>query len=277
MLHVIDAGILAYRPAWELQLRLHEQVLDGTYPQGALILLEHPPVITVGRRTDAQKNLLASPKMLAARGVELVETDRGGDITFHGPGQLVAYPIIPLNAYNLNLHAYMRLLEQVVIDTLTKFNITAHRDPPPCSATGVWVTPPTASAATADRSDENTPRPTAPSAKIAAIGIKVRRWTTLHGLALNVCTDLAFFDLINPCGLSRPVTSMQRLLGGRMLSMGAVKESLINAFNQRFALSLEGVLKPIHDAYRNSGMTEDQLGELIVKAKKDMHAERRPE
>src|SRR3954466_13171342 len=139
MLHVIDAGMLAYRPAWDLQLQVHEQVLAGTYPEGALILLEHPPVITVGRRTNAERNLLASPKMLAARRVELVETDRGGDITFHGPGQLVAYPILPLNHYNLNLHAYMRLLEQVVIDTLAAFHITAQRDPPPCSATGVWV------------------------------------------------------------------------------------------------------------------------------------------
>ena len=110
--------------------------------------------------------------MLAARGVELVETDRGGDITFHGPGQLVAYPIINLNTYNLNLHAYMRLLEQIIIDTLAQFQISAQRDPSPTPATGVWVQTLT----------QNSELRTQNFAKIAAIGVKLRRWTTLHGL-----------------------------------------------------------------------------------------------
>jgi lipoate-protein ligase B len=222
MIHVVDAGILTYQTAWDMQLQLHEQVLTGIHPRGALMLVEHPPVITIGRRTDAQKNLLASPKMLAARGVEICETDRGGDITFHGPGQLVAYPIMPLNAYNFNLHSYMRFLEEVVIQTLSAFQINALRDPSPKPATGVWV---------------NDPRPAAQRsadglAKICALGIKVRRWVTLHGIALNVSTDLSYFDLINPCGLSRPVTSMQKLLEDASPSMNIVKEHFIAAFGR---------------------------------------------
>src|SRR4051794_10144901 len=113
MLHVEDVGVMAYRPAWERQLVLHEQVLAEAsgFEAGALMLVEHLPVVTIGRRADATRHLLASPKMLELRGIEVVETDRGGDITFHGPGQLVAYPIIPLNRYKFNLHSYMRFLE----------------------------------------------------------------------------------------------------------------------------------------------------------------------
>ena len=204
-LQVIDAGVLAYQPAWDLQLQAHEQVLNGKLPLGAIILLEHPPVVTIGRRPDAQRHLLASPKLLQARGVEVAETDRGGDVTFHGPGQLVAYPVIPLNSYRFNLHSYMRFLEEVVIGTLAGFAVEALRDPSPTPATGVWVREPVSGA-------------DGRLAKICALGIKVRRWVSFHGLALNVSTDLSYFDLINPCGLSRPVTSMQRVLGGRALT-----------------------------------------------------------
>jgi lipoate-protein ligase B len=224
MLHIVDSGVMAYRPAWDLQLKLHEQVLGGEFGAGALMLVEHLPVVTIGRRADAQNNLLASPKMLAARGVEVVETDRGGDITFHGPGQLVAYPIVPLNTYNFNLHSYMRFLEEAVIRTVGEFGVEAVRDPSPKPATGVWVRDPGAKSADG-------------LAKICALGIKVRRWVTLHGIALNVSTDLSFFQLINPCGLSRPVTSMQRLLGERTPGMGEVKGA--------FVRSVEGLLAEI--------------------------------
>lgn len=209
---------MPYRPAWDLQLKLHEQVLTGEHAAGALMLVEHPPVITVGRRADAQNNLLASPKMLAARGVEVVETDRGGDITFHGPGQLVAYPIIPLNSYNFNLHSYMRFLEESVIQTLASFNVQAIRDPSPKPATGVWVEE-------TRNANAETPNEERRLGKICALGIKVRRWVTLHGIALNVTTDLSFFDLINPCGLSRPVTSMRKLMGEKVPEMETVKNA----------------------------------------------------
>lgn len=206
-----DLATLAYRPAWDRQLAVHGEVLAGRYSDGAILLVEHPPVITYGRRREAAGHLLASPEYLASRGVELVETDRGGDITFHGPGQIVAYPIIPLNRYDLNLHAYMRLMEQAVIQALAAYGIAGERSE---GATGVWVHPAGA----------------AESAKVCAMGIKVRKWVTLHGLALNVTTDLSFFDLINPCGLGRPVTSMQKLLGERCPTMADVKQRLVGEF-----------------------------------------------
>ena len=232
---IFDLGTLAYRPAWDRQLEVHDQVSSGELPAGAILLVEHPPVITIGRRANAARNLLASPAFLAARGVEVVETDRGGDITFHGPGQLVAYPILNLNAYRLNLHAYMRFLEEVVITTLAHFHIAAQRDPSPHPATGVWVekvrapfSPQRSETGTGTSSD---------LAKICALGVKLRRWVTLHGLALNVTTDLSYFDLINPCGLSRPVTSMQWLLGNRTPLMQMVKGTLIEAFTKHLPSS----------------------------------------
>jgi lipoate-protein ligase B len=223
-LHVVDAGTLGYRPAWELQLSLHERVLAGEFPAGVLMLVEHPAVITIGRRADAQRHLLASPALLAARNIELVETDRGGDITFHGLGQLVAYPIINLNTYGLNLHSYMRLLEEAVIRTLATFTIAGVRAP---GATGVWISEastPTESVTACGASCA------AGLAKICAMGVKLRRWVTLHGLALNVSTDLSCFQLINPCGLSRPVTSMQQLLPADCPSMAQVKAAMLAAF-----------------------------------------------
>lgn len=219
MLYLHDAGIMPYRPAWDLQLDLHAQVLGGKYPHGALMLVEHPPVITIGRHPGAARHLLAPPRLLEARGVEVAETDRGGDITFHGPGQLVAYPIIPLNTYGLNLHSYMRLLESVVIETLATWGIEGQRSE---GATGVWVHDGNQTAADG-------------LAKICAMGIKVRRWVTFHGIALNVTTDLAHFQLINPCGLSRPVTSLEKLLGETAPTMGEVKDRVKDAMQSNLA------------------------------------------
>ena len=150
-------------------------------------------VITRTRKSIETGTLVASEDMLSHRGVALHDTDRGGDITYHGPGQVVCYPIIDLNAAGLRIHAYIRLLEQAIIDTLGDQGIEARRDP---GATGVWVEHDGA------------------LAKIAAIGVRVRRWITLHGLALNVDPDLDHFSLIVPCGLAgRPVTSLARVLG----------------------------------------------------------------
>jgi len=223
-LEVLDVGVMDYRAAWEQQLTLHTQVLDGARPGGVLMLVEHPPVITIGRHPEAASHLKAAADLLARRGVQVVETDRGGDITFHGPGQLVGYPIIPLNTYGLNLHGYMRLMEDVVIDTVHAFGIIGDRSP---GATGVWV----------NTLAPSTPGPLDPlhSAKICAMGIKLRRWVTLHGLALNVTTDLSFFDMINPCGLGRPVTSLQKLLGAGGPGMAQVKLELTQQFRQALA------------------------------------------
>lgn len=210
-LPVIDLGSFRYQPAWDKQLEIHAQVESGTYPDGVIILVEHPPVVTVGRHPGSRQHLLASEAYLAKQGVELVETDRGGDITFHGPGQLVAYPIIPLNRYALNLHSYMRTLEEAVIRTIARSGIAGHRED---GATGVWV-----NLAQPDKTGLAGACCTAAdpallsSAKICAMGVKFRRWISLHGLALNVTTNLQYFELINPCGLGRPVTSYQKLLG----------------------------------------------------------------
>jgi lipoate-protein ligase B len=230
-------GRVPYRPTWDLQNDLAERRRRREIGD-RLLLLEHEPVYTLGRGGDAE-HLLATAERLAEIGAELVRIDRGGDITFHGPGQLVAYPIIPLNQYGLNLHSYMRLLEQAIIDTLAPFGIAAVRDPSPCSATGVWVRTGGQEGAAA-RADETAGATscavqdslhTSDYAKICALGIKVRRWVTFHGIALNVTTDLAFFQLINPCGLSRPVTSMQRILDDRTPSMQAVKDRFSHAMN----------------------------------------------
>ena len=207
LLPVFDGGLVEYEAALEWQLDLHARVLQGQYPHGAMLLLEHPAVITIGRHPGAERHLLAASELLAARGVAVRDTDRGGDITFHGPGQLVAYPIIPLNVYGMGLHDYMRFLEQVVIDLLASFNVQGHRLE---GATGVWVEG-------ADRTAR---------AKICAMGVKLRRWVSFHGLALNVTTDLSYFDLINPCGLGLPVTSLAKELGSACPEISLVKSRI---------------------------------------------------
>jgi lipoyl(octanoyl) transferase len=199
-LPVFDLGRMEYGAAYDLQLAHHAEVLAsreaGSPVAGRLLLVEHdPPVITISRRPDARRHLTATPLQLSLHGVTVAETDRGGDITYHGPGQLVAYPILDLNFLRLPLHDYLRLLEAVVIDVVASYGIGAYRDP---AATGVWIRP---------------NEPASSSAKICAMGVRIRRWVTMHGLALNVTTDLSHFDLIVPCGLvGRSVTSLQREL-----------------------------------------------------------------
>jgi lipoate-protein ligase B len=219
-LRVIDLGRLSYAAAYDVQVREHARVMaarehreqDGVAATledgspGTILLVEHvPPVITVSRRAGAGTHLVATPERLAAEGVEVVETDRGGDITYHGPGQLVVYPVIDLNFFRLNLHAYMRVLEQSVIDAMAAWGVTGTRDP---AATGVWVD----------------------GAKVCAMGVRVRHWVTMHGLALNVTTNLRHFDLIVPCGLvGRSVTSLEALLAQACPSMDSVKRGLVGA------------------------------------------------
>ena len=209
-LETIDLGRVRYREADALQRKHHAEVVAGREQSPALqrlLMLEHDPaVITVSKRAGADTNLLASPEHLASIGVDLERTDRGGDVTWHGPGQLVAWPIVDLNRFGLGLHAWMRLMEQAVIDTLAEFGIEGFRDD---EATGVWV------------KDDRDPR----GAKICAMGVRVSKWVTLHGLALNVHPDLNQFGLIVPCGLlDRPVTSMKH--AGREVELPRVQEVL---------------------------------------------------
>lgn len=236
-LSVIDAGIMEYRFAWDRQLELHDEVLGGKRPGGVLMLVEHPPVVTIGRHPNSAQHLLVSPELLESRGVALVETDRGGDITFHGPGQIVGYPIIPLNNYSLNLHAYMRLLEETIIRTIARYGVAGQRL---SGATGVWVD--TAAVTRVSRPPSNAsgaliPHPDSPPPlgqehleKVCAMGVKLKRWVTLHGWALNNTTDLSYFTLINPCGLGRPVTSLQKLRGPACPSSAQVKQDLAREF-----------------------------------------------
>ncbi len=200
-------GRMAYADAYAQQTLCHERVLaqrehaqsNPGIPAGFILSVEHPAVITISRRAEAADHLLASCDLLATQGIGVEATDRGGDITYHGPGQLVLYPIIDLNRLGLGLHDYMRLLEQSVIDACAQWSVATQRD---AQATGVWV-----------GSTHLAPTGDQPLAKIAAFGVRVRRWISMHGLALNVRTNLAHYAHIVPCGLhGRPVTSLQQLL-----------------------------------------------------------------
>lgn len=212
---MIDLGQMAYREAFDLQRDHLEEVLAsrqaGQAEVGRLLLVEHHPVVTVSRRASAGGHVTGSPALFERMGVSIEQTDRGGDVTYHGPGQLVAYPILDLNLLKLNLHSYMRLLEQVVIDTLAAYGLGGWRD---AGATGVWVNEP-------------------PGSKIAAMGVRVRRWVSMHGLALNVRPEMAHFDLIVPCGLAgRSVTSMQQELGSQCPTMADVRTTMTGVFNE---------------------------------------------
>ena len=192
--HVLHLGLVPYHTALQLQKTLSQLRKAGRI-ENTLLLLEHPPVITLGRNAEVA-NVLASPEFLAQRGVELVEIDRGGDVTFHGPGQLVAYPIFDLRSFEPKVGAveFIRRLEEVLIRTCGDFGIGTQRIK---GLTGVWTY--------ALRNK--------PEAKIAAIGVHISRGVTTHGFALNVSTDLEYFGLIVPCGLTgKPVTSMEREL-----------------------------------------------------------------
>lgn len=216
-LEVRDLGRISYDAALAIQREAHAAVLAGREGGGApmrLLLLEHdPPVVTVSRRPTSPGNVLASEGLLASLGIERRETDRGGDVTYHGPGQVVAYAILDLASLGLRVHDHMRLLEQAVIDAIARFGVAGSRDQ---KATGVWV--------------GEGPR----AAKVAAMGVRVSRGVSMHGLALNVDPDLSHFGLIVPCGLvGRPVTSLRRELGDRCPSVPAVKSALAAWFEER--------------------------------------------
>lgn len=201
-------GRTAYADALELQAALVEQRRNGEIPD-TLLLLEHPHVVTLGS-SGRRGHLLLSPGELAARGIGLYEAGRGGDVTYHGPGQVVGYPVLDLKPDRKDLHAYLRSLEQVLMSALRAFGIRGERDD---GATGVW----------------------AGGEKIAAIGIRVSSgWITSHGFALNANTDLSYFDAIVPCGLhGRRVTSLSRLLG-REVTPDAVAPALVSAMAEEF-------------------------------------------
>jgi lipoyl(octanoyl) transferase len=217
--HVLNLGETPYREAWDLQRALAAEVKEGTRPD-TVIFLEHPPVVTVGRRTDEGE--LHVPEGAA---VEIVETDRGGKSTFHGPGQLVCYPILDLNRHGRDVRKYCRDLEESIVQTLSAFALEGTRID---GLTGVWLKQP--------------PR------KIASIGVHISRWVTTHGYALNVDLDPApFTDWITACGLEDAAfTTMARELG-RPLAVDEVRPAAVVALAEVFGLELEEVPARPHE------------------------------
>lgn len=211
---MLDLGRMRYIDALEVQQRLVEQRKRG---EGCdtLLFVEHPHVVTIGRNGN-QQHVLASEEILARTGIELYETDRGGDVTYHGPGQIVGYPILDLREWKRDVHAYFSGVEQVLIDALDVFGICAERIPQR-GYEGVWVN----------------------GAKIAAIGIHISRWITSHGFALNLETDLSYFRYIVPCGLTKPVCSFGSLgcQANRGEVMRAIAVSLANVFDYEITMA----------------------------------------
>jgi lipoyl(octanoyl) transferase len=217
LISILHLGTIDYGTALRLQSTLIELRKLGSIPD-VLLLLEHPPVITLGRNAS-QKNLLASSDLLKERGVELFESNRGGDITFHGPGQLVGYPIFDLRGFSPRIGAveFVRRVEEALIRTCGDLGIPSERI---CGLTGVWTQGPNSQSCSVDSSQTGAAVPQSPMGeqkKIAAIGVHISRGVTSHGFALNVTTDLDFFKLIVPCGISdRPVTSIANELANKL-------------------------------------------------------------
>ncbi|HEX4138315.1 MAG TPA: lipoyl(octanoyl) transferase LipB [Bryobacteraceae bacterium] len=230
---VTDLGRMSYGEAFDIQSGLASERKQG---QGSdhLLFVEHPHVITMGR-DGHRDNLLASESVLQRAGIELHDTDRGGDITYHGPGQIVGYPIVDLRLWKRDVGAFVRGIEQVLIDTLADFGIAAKRI---AGLTGVWT----------DHSGQE--------AKIAAIGVHLSRWVSTHGWALNVSTDLRYFQYIVPCGLAKPVTSMAAL--GVHAHVEDVKTSLVRHFGEVFDREMQPPLcaRKQHEVFRTATAKE---------------------
>jgi lipoyl(octanoyl) transferase len=206
-LNIINLGIVDYREAHDLQKRLLKEQIDGS-GQDTLLLLQHNPVITIGR-SGSRDNILLSESALRKAGIEVFEIERGGDVTYHGPGQLTGYPIINLQNFRKDVHWYLRQLEEVIIRVLAEYDVTAGRIE---NYTGVWVG----------------------NEKVAAIGIGVRRWITYHGFAFNINPDMSHFGMITPCGITdKGVTSLERLLGYKV-DIDEVAERVASVFAEIF-------------------------------------------
>ena len=222
-IQVTDLKNTSYQPTWDLQEKLLKEIVDLKianrkveiqHPTPNYFLwVEHPPVITLGK-SGAIDHLLLNEEQLRDRGIEYYKTNRGGDITFHGPGQVVGYPILDLENFFTDIHKYLRLLEEMVILTLKEYGLEGTRSP---GETGVWL-------------DVGTPF----ARKICALGVKASRWVTMHGFAFNVNTDLAYFSYIVPCGIQgKGVTSLQAELK-REISLDEVREKLSTHFQVLF-------------------------------------------
>jgi len=230
---IVDLGLIAYAEAWELQERVVAARKAGAI-EDVLLFCEHPHVITLGRSGN-RANLLASESVLRQKGVEFFETSRGGDITYHGPGQIVGYPILNLGAIRRDVVWYVRALEEAMIRATADLGIAARREP---GKTGLWVH----ADEVADRSKRDSSRALGmtdqQAEKLAAIGVHISRWVTSHGFAYNVATDLRYFELIVPCGIAdRKATSLEKLLG-RRVSLGEIRPLLAKQVCGVFGLTV---------------------------------------
>lgn len=213
---IVDLKKIEYKKAWELQKKIFQAKWGKKLNRDVLLLLEHPHTITVGRKGE-KGEVLADLERLKKKGISIFYIGRGGRVTYHGPGQLVGYPILDLNYYLKDLHLYLRHLEEVLIKTLEEFEIKAKRMN---GLTGVWVG----------------------RKKIASIGVEVKRWITMHGFALNVNTELSYFNLIQPCGMEAQVmTSIKRILN-RDVKLKEVVERLVPQFSNVFGVNLSRCL-----------------------------------
>lgn len=230
-----DLGLISYKQAWDFQQSVFDNILqlktqnrnlpaDQQLPiDNHLFLCEHPPVYTLGKSGHIE-NVLLNEEQLQEKGIEFFKINRGGDITFHGPGQVVGYPILDLDQFFTDIHRYMRFLEEVIILTLKDYGIEAGRFP---GYTGVWL----------DAEDPVKAR------KICAMGVKCSRWVTMHGWAFNVNTDLSYFNYIVPCGIKdKAVTSLQQELG-KKIDMEEVKQKILKYFAQVFDCKIVEGLK----------------------------------
>lgn len=241
-LHTLDLGVIGFTEALELQRRAARLRISGELPEDLLLLCEHPPVVSLGRAASSAAHVNLTPEALRARGAELHEAERGGDVTFHGPGQLVGYTIIDLKQHRQDLHWFLRQVEEALINAVKPFGISAGRVG---GYTGVWVE---------DR-------------KLASIGVHARDWVTWHGFALNVHTDLSWFDTIVPCGISDvQMTSLAYELGDRLPrrepmaaegvtatapTMDAVRQQVAHAFANTFTRIAEPLPERLGDLLRN--------------------------
>jgi len=224
---VSDLGTMPYADALALQRAVARARISGEIDEDLLLLVEHPPVVTLGR-SSKERHLLASPAMLAARGVELFEVERGGDVTFHGPGQLVGYPIVDLKRHKQDLHWYLRQVEEALIRGVAPLRISGERS---AGYTGVWTQ----------------------GRKLASIGVHARDWVTWHGFALNVTTDLGYFDLIVPCGIAAvEMTSVARELATPRDDHAALRHTVRERVTDSFAevFSLQRTMLPGEELLR---------------------------
>lgn len=224
-----DLGIKDYKETWDYQELLFQQILDlkirnrreeiALETPNHFVFVEHPHVYTLGKSGDIQ-NLLVNEDELSAKGAKFYKINRGGDITYHGPGQIVGYPILDLDNFFTDIHKYLRLLEEMVILTLAEYGLKAERSK---GETGVWL-------------DVGTPF----ARKICAMGVRASRWVTMHGFALNVNADLGYFDMMIPCGIKdKAVTSLNIELGKATVDMDEVKEKLLKHFAELFKAQIK--------------------------------------